>query len=97
MQHKQFKRNPWRIHGTIVYLPTWMVDIYGKLSSPMDHIGKGLEDKYPFRNLQTNLLKNRSWISVSVIWVNEKKNTNLLSVDGWNPAPVEVGSLSQYL
>ena len=22
---------PWRIHGTIAYLPTWMVDFYGKL------------------------------------------------------------------
>ena len=21
---------PWRIHGILVYLPTWMVDLYGK-------------------------------------------------------------------
>ena len=34
---------PWRIHGTIVYLPTWMVDLYGinvgKYTSPMDPMG----------------------------------------------------------
>ena len=34
---------PWRIHGTIVYLPTWMVDFYGKLvgeyTSPMEAMG----------------------------------------------------------
>ena len=24
------EKHPWRIHGTIVYLPTWMAQIYGK-------------------------------------------------------------------